>query len=304
MKILASLLPIVAALLAGYGIGRMLPDRLRKPVLRLLSPLVWALLFLIGFEFGEVISSANSIGAVMKAAVIFSVCTTAVPCLLIVMFRTRQRQFPANARQPFRLSLVWPPLKECLIALSMVALGGVLYLFQERMAGGGLALPSSSMPLSILILLVGIDLTQIKLDARWFSRSILIVPVSVVIGSMLGGAIAAWMTGESMKVSLALSSGFGWFTLSSVMIGDALGQTYGTMALMTDLLRELLAIVVLYTLGRHQPQVSIGSAGATALDSTLPIIKQACSPDAVPLALVSGFLLTLLAPVFISAILT
>ena len=69
---------------------------------------------------------------------------------------------------------------------------------------------------------------------------------------------------------------------------------------MTDLLRELLAITVLYALGRHQPQVGIGSAGATALDSTLPIIKQACSPDAVPLALVSGFLLTLLAPVFIT----
>lgn len=304
MKILASLLPIIAALLAGYALGKMLPERICKPVLRLLSPLVWALLFLIGFEFGEVISSANSIGAVMKAAVIFSLCTTVVPCLLIVLFRTRQRQLPATSRQSFRLSLVWPPLKECLIALSMVALGGVLYLLQERMAGGRWDLPSSSMLLLLLILLVGIDLTQIKLDARWFSRSVLIVPASVVIGSLLGGAIAAWMTGESMKVSLALSSGFGWFTLSSVMIGDALGQTYGTMALMTDLLRELLAIVVLYALGRHQPQVSIGSAGATALDSTLPIIKQACSPDAVPLALVSGFLLTLLAPVFISAILT
>lgn len=304
MKILFSLLPIVAALLAGYAFGKILPERFRKPVLRLLSPLVWGLLFLIGFEFGEVISSANSIGAVMKAAVIFSVCTTIVPCLLIVLFRTRQQRPPANHRQPFRLGLVWPPLKECLIALSMVALGGVLYLLQERMAGGSLVLPSSSMLLLLLILLVGIDLTQIKLDARWFSPSVLIVPVSVVIGSLLGGAIAAWMTGESMKVSLALSSGFGWFTLSSVMIGDALGQTYGTMALMTDLLRELLAIVVLYALGRHQPQVSIGSAGATSLDSTLPIIKQACSPEAVPLALVSGFLLTLLAPVFISAILT
>lgn len=240
----------------------------------------------------------------MKAAAIFSVCTTTVPCMLIVLFRTKQRRLPVNQRQPFRLRLIWPPLKECLIALSMVALGGVLYLLQERVLGGGLALPSSSMLLLLLIMLVGIDLTQIKLDARWFSRSVLIVPVAVVIGSLFGGAIAAWMTGESMKVSLALSSGFGWFTLSSVMIGDALGQTYGTIALMTDLLRELLAIVVLYALGRHQPQVSIGNAGATALDSTLPIIKQACSPDAVPLALVSGFLLTLLAPVFISVILT
>lgn len=120
---------------------------------------------------------------------------------------------------------------------------------------------------------------------------------------MVGGTIAAWLTGETMQVSLALSSGFGWFTLSSVLVGDALGQTYGTMALMTDLLRELLAIVVLYALGRHLPQMGIGSAGATAMDSTLPIIKQACSPDVVPVAVVSGFLLTLLAPVLIAAFL-
>lgn len=198
------------------------------------------------------------------------------------------------------MSYIWPPLKECLIALVMVGLGGVLYLLQDRILGGALALPSSGAMLLLLILLVGIDLTQVKLNVQWLSWSILAVPLFVVLGSLVGGAMAAWITGESLRVSLALASGFGWFTLSSVMIGDALGQVYGTMALMTDLLRELLAIMVLYALGRHQPQVGIGSAGATALDSTLPIIKQACSPDAVPLALVSGFLLTLLAPVFIT----
>lgn len=293
----------MVALVAGYGIGKILPGRISAPVLRLLSPLVWTLLFLIGFEFGEVISSASSIGAAIKAAVIFSVCTTGVPCLFILLFGVNKQRLPASARRLFKLGRVWAPLKECFIALSMVALGGLLYLLRERMDAGGLALPSSSTLLLLLILLVGIDLTQVKLDARWFSRSVLAVPAFVVIGSAVGGVIAAWMTGETLQVSLALSSGFGWFTLSSVMIGDALGQTYGTMALMTDLFRELLAIVLLYALGRHQPQASIGSAGATALDSTLPIIKQACSPDTVPMALVSGFLLTLLAPVFISTIL-
>ena len=300
MKILFSLLPILIALLAGYAIGKLLPTLFRKPLLHSITPLVWVLLFLIGFEFGEVILSASSIGTVMKAAFVFAVCTTVFPCLLILMLKSNRQSLPAKARQPFRLTYIWPPLKECLIALVMVGLGGVLYLLQDRILGGALALPSSGAMLLLLILLVGIDLTQVKLNVQWLSWSILAVPLFVVLGSLVGGAMAAWITGESLRVSLALASGFGWFTLSSVMIGDALGQMYGTMALMTDLLRELLAIMVLYALGRHQPQVGIGSAGATALDSTLPIIKQACSPDAVPLALVSGFLLTLLAPVFIT----
>lgn len=299
-----SLLPIIIALVSGYALGKASPDSITRPLIRLISPLVWGLLLLIGFEFGEVVSSASSIGLILKTAVIFALCTTVVPCILILSARGKTQPREITQSRKFSLGLVWPPLRECLIALSMVVMGGALFVLQEHVAIGFLAMPSSNALLLLLILLVGVDLAQVKLDRRWFSRSMLTVPVLVVVGSLIGGAVAAWMTGESLKTSLALSSGYGWFTLSSVLIGDALGQTYGTMALMTDLLRELLAIVVLYALGRHDPYVSIGSAGATALDSTLPIIKQACSPDAVPLALVSGFLLTLLAPVFITFILT
>ena len=36
------------------------------------------------------------------------------------------------------------------------------------------------------------------------------------------------------------------------------------------------------------------------MDSSLPIIKQACSPSVIPMAMVSGFLLTLLAPFMMS----
>lgn len=262
MSVAFALLPIISALFSGFVLGKIFPSWLSVKLIRLIAPLVWGLLLLIGFEFGEVISSANSVGPVLRAAVIFSMCTTVVPCLLILLIRGKPQEIKARERLAFSANHVWPALKECLIALSMVFLGGGLFLLQERVVVGGVVLPSSSTFLLLLILLVGVGLAQVKLDRRWFSRSMLTVPVFVVVGSLIGGAVAAWMT---------------------------------------DLLRELLAIVLLYAVGRH---VSIGSAGATALDSTLPIIKQACSPDAVPLALVSGFILTLLAPVFITVILT
>lgn len=304
MSILNSILPIIMALIGGYIVGRILPISVRSFLVKLTIPLVWALLFLIGSEFGEVISSAGSVVQVLKGAALFAVFTTLVPCLLIFAAGTRGERKTQQARQGFSLRLVWPPLKECAIALLMVALGSGFFLLNHDLFADALTLPSSSTFLLVLIFLVGIDLTQIRLDARWFSLAVLSVPMLVVIGSLLGAVLASWATGESLAVSMALSSGFGWFTLSSVMIGDHLGQTYGTMALMTDLMRELLAIMLLYAIGVFHPKVSIGSAGATALDSTLPIIKQACQPEAVPLALVSGFILTILAPIFISAFLS
>ena len=210
---------------------------------------------------------------------------------------SRQRERLSLAQQ---LSLAWPPLREALIALGMVALGALLFLAQQRLGLESLALPSSNAFLLLMIGIIGADLAQIRLSRQWVSPAMLALPGLVVVGSMLGGALVAWLADVPLKAGLALSSGYGWFSLSSVMVAEALGKAYGTMALSIDLLRELLAFVVLYALGRWWPLVGLAAAGATAMDSSLPIIKQVCSPSVIPMAMVSGFLLTLLAPFMMS----
>ena len=210
---------------------------------------------------------------------------------------SRQRERLSLAQQ---LSLAWPPLREALIALGMVALGALLFLAQQRLGLESLALPSSNAFLLLMIGIIGADLAQIRLSRQWVSPAMLALPGLVVVGSMLGGALVAWLVDVPLKAGLALSSGYGWFSLSSVMVAEALGKAYGTMALSIDLLRELLAFVILYALGRWWPLVGLAAAGATAMDSSLPIIKQVCSPSVIPMAMVSGFLLTLLAPFMMS----
>ncbi len=209
----------------------------------------------------------------------------------------RQRERLSLAQQ---LSLAWPPLREALIALGMVALGALLFLAQQRLGLESLALPSSNAFLLLMIGIIGADLAQIRLSRQWVSPAMLALPGLVVVGSMLGGALVAWLADVPLKAGLALSSGYGWFSLSSVMVAEALGKAYGTMALSIDLLRELLAFVILYAVGRWWPVVGLAAAGATAMDSSLPIIKQVCSPSVIPMAMVSGFLLTLLAPFMMS----
>lgn len=299
MTIIQSILPIIVSLIAGYGLGKLLPQRANTLLIRLIGPLVWLLLFLIGSEFGEVISTAESAGRVLGTSLSFAVLATVIPGALI--FATRPRSLrKATGRQGFRWTHLWHPLRECVVAVAMVALGCGFHLANKALFDGGVSLPTSSTFLLVLIVLVGVDLAETKLGSQWFTWRNLSIPVLVVAGSILAGLIASLATGESLRTSLALTSGYGWFSLSSVLVGDELGQTYGTMALMIDLARELLAIVILYALGSSHPHAGIGSAGATALDSTLPIIKQACSPEAVPTAMVSGLILTVLAPIAIT----
>ncbi|SAI72780.1 Membrane protein of uncharacterised function (DUF340) [Bordetella ansorpii] len=303
MTILASLAPILGALMVGWIAGRVIPQSWRAGSIRLIGPLVWLLLFLIGMEFGEVVSSAQTLGAALYKAGVFALLTTLIPCLLIGALLRRNRRKAMPVAKGERIAQLWQPLKECAIALLMVALGGLSFVLMHKAGAESIPLPLSWSFLLLLIALVGIDLAQLRLDASWRSPYALAIPLLVVAGSLLGACGAAWLTGEALSVSLALSSGFGWFTLSSVMIGNVLGQDYGTVALMTDLLRELLAIAILYLMGTRHPFAAVGSAGATALDSTLPIVKQACATEIVPLALVSGFVLTVLAPVLMASFL-
>ncbi|MEM4521378.1 MAG: LysO family transporter, partial [Candidatus Bathyarchaeia archaeon] len=46
----------------------------------------------------------------------------------------------------------------------------------------------------------------------------------------------------------------------------------------------------------------IAIGGATAMDTTLPIITRFCGQDSIIIALTSGFILTLIAPFTITAI--
>ncbi|CAM4097119.1 DUF340 domain-containing protein [Kerstersia similis] len=297
-------MPIVGALAGGWAAGHVLPRVLRAWLIRMIGPLVWLLLFLIGMEFGAVLSSAQALGSAFYKASLLALFTTLLPCVLIwLLLRRNKGKAPAAAPRQADNATFWKPVKECSIALAMVALGGLAFAWLPADLAQAHPLPSSWTLLLILIVLVGIDLGQVDLKGRLWSFKAFAIPLLVVLGSLLGACAAAWATGEKLQVALALSSGFGWFSLSSVMIGDALGQDYGTIALMTDLLRELLAIVILYMAGMRYPLPAVGSAGATALDTTLPIVKQTCAPDVVPLALISGFILTVLAPLMIMAFL-
>lgn len=302
---------IVVALAAGYlSSALVMPAWLVSRLTKLLSPLVWVLLFLIGAEFGDAISSLQAVAYVLKNSLLIALVTTAIPCLLLWGLRVLESKSAGTpssrvTRESFDWRATAAPLKECAIALSMVVLGVCFHVACTRMpAIGRLWLPSSHVMLMALIFLVGLDLSGMKIGRSWIAWRVLSVPVAVVIGSILGAYAIHLIIGQDIRLLLALSTGFGWFTLSSVLVGSLSSEIHGATALVTDLSRELLAIILLYLIGGRDPRAGIAAAGATALDSTLPIVRQTCHADMLPIALMSGFILTILAPFLITFFLT
>ena len=294
LSIVASLLPILLALAGGWLLAIFISPNLRQRLVKLITPFIWLLLFSIGYEFGNVLGALSSARESALTALVFALLTTAVPWLILSWGAKADLANQASSKRG--LAGILQPLKECVIALLTLALGVGVYYLWGAADGSGFSWPSTSYFLYVLIVLVGLDLYGVRPDPSWYSLRTLKIPAVVVIGSLLGGLLAAWWTGQPLAISLALASGFGWFTLSGVLVGHHAGEAFGAMALLTDLFREILAIGLLYSLGARRPLQCIAAGGATSLDSTLPIVKQTCPPELVPVALVSGFLLTVAGP--------
>lgn len=174
----------------------------------------------------------------------------------------------------------------------------------------GIALGEACSPLShaassmvtlliyLLLLLIGHQLrdANVSLKRLLMNRVGVSMAVAVIISSALAGICSMPFLHMSLAASVALSSGFGWYSLSSVMLNNLLGPYYGGLALCNDLAREIIAIMLMPFLFKRGIPMAIGYCGATAMDVTLPLIRRQGGIAVLPLALCSGFLLSLASP--------
>jgi uncharacterized membrane protein YbjE (DUF340 family) len=131
---------------------------------------------------------------------------------------------------------------------------------------------------------------------------IFIVPLSIAVGSILGGLVGGYILGINLVGSMAVSAGFGWYTLAGPLAGQLFGAEFGALGFAANFLRELftiLAVPLLVKAGKYAP---VASGGATAMDTTLPVIVRYCGADSLIIAFLSGFVLSLIAPFTITAI--
>lgn len=166
----------------------------------------------------------------------------------------------------------------------------------------------SSYALYLLIFLVGIsvgaDPASLKILKKERMR-IFLVPAVVVLGTLLGTGIASFfLSGISLRESLAVGAGFGYYSISSIIIAQLAGQTLGVIALLANITREIFTLLfsplMVKYLGKLAPIVA---GGATAMDTTLPVITRFSGKEYAVIAIFSGTVLTFLVPVLVTLIL-
>lgn len=159
--------------------------------------------------------------------------------------------------------------------------------------------------LCALLLCVGIGIgsdrnivTKFKsLDVR-----IALLPLGTVLGTFAGSLMVSFiLSGRSPLDCLAVGSGFGYYSLSSIFITEYKGAELGTIALLANIIREMVTLLLSPVLAKvFGPLAPISSGGVTSMDTTLPIIMASSGEQYSAVSIFHGFILDFSIPFLVT----
>ena len=187
-------------------------------------------------------------------------------------------------------------MKGSLIIIAFFALGIAVGLNSSffTLHSSFFTLHSSSLILYALMFCVGISIgsdTKTLKSFRSVNPRLMMLPIMTIVGSLAGTAAAsALLPHRHLFDCLAIGSGFGYYSLSSIFITEYKGAELGTIALLANIMREIFTFLCAPLLVKFFGKLSpISMGGATTMDTTLPIITKTSGQDYVILSIFHGF---------------
>lgn len=193
-------------------------------------------------------------------------------------------------------------MREALFALGVFASG----VFAGRLLPGSPFLHElPNLLLLAMMFCTGVELASDRshlAQIKKHSLSILALPVLVAIGTLASGILAAGLLSDiTIKDSLLVSAGLGYYSIAGVMISAQYSALVGAIALLSNIIREVITLLAAPLFVRYFGKSAvIASGAATAMDMTLPVIRRTAGTSAVYPAFITGLVLTVAAPLLIS----
>lgn len=164
-----------------------------------------------------------------------------------------------------------------------------------------------------LMLQVGISLgcsDSLKKLIRNFDIRLLLIPLSTIVGTLIFSAAASLiLTKWTAADCMAVGSGFAYYSLSSLLItqlkeasvGIQIASELGTIALLTNIFRELLSLVGAPWFRKYFGSLApVSAAGVNSMDVVLPTITRFSGKEMIPVAILHGILLDMSVPFFVT----
>ncbi|RLE72946.1 MAG: lysine exporter LysO family protein [Thermoprotei archaeon] len=169
-------------------------------------------------------------------------------------------------------------------------------------------LPSVLIDLSLAAMLffIGYDLAA-SINFRKLKKLLFLsakLALATVIGSVAAGYLVSLLLQNDTLALLAASIGMGWYSLTGALLLRFLGSKAGLLGFVANVLREILTFVFYPLFYRYAGTAAISMAGATSMDTTLPLIRKVSGRDAALISLIHGWIISSLVPILLMMLLS
>ena len=162
--------------------------------------------------------------------------------------------------------------------------------------------------LCILLFSIGLDLGLAESGTQNIKDvgvRVFAFPLVTAAATLLAGLLGGLILRMNVIQSMAIVSGFAWYTLAPGIIMDAGLIQASAIALLSNILREILAFVFVPTVAKRIGYIeTIGMPGAAAMDVCLPVVERSTNAEVAVYSFVSGGVLSLIVPFLVPLILS
>lgn len=289
---------------------------------RIVTWLIWLLLFLLGIEVGSNEMIVRSLPTLGVEALLLSSAATLGCCVLAWMLWrvSKNNTVQENAKNETSADKEGNPaekeglqgsslirglkvMKGSLIVMGFFViglLGGIEKMVPSWLLDGDV----SFVALCGLLLFVGLGIglnPEMKKEVRSLSTRMALLPVVTIIGSWLGALLIWTVLHRTLSDCMAINSGLAYYSLSSIFITEYRGAELGAIALLANIIREMLTLLGAPLMARwFGPLAPISAGGATTMDTTLPILSQTLGQRYIALSIYHGFVVDFTVPFLVS----
>ena len=195
-------------------------------------------------------------------------------------------------------------MKGSVIILSFFAIGlllGIFRCFPPQLLNYNI----SFYVLCTLMFSVGISIGNDPNSFHQFRNlnpRLIFLPLMTIVGTWLGViAVSFFLKNRSMADCLAVGSGFGYYSLSSILITQCKGVELGTIALLSNIMREVMTLLFAPWMVKYFGKLApICAGGATTMDTTFPIIVRTSGKEYAIVSIYQGFIMDFTVPFLVT----
>lgn len=195
-------------------------------------------------------------------------------------------------------------MKGSLIIVGFFAMGvlaGLFHIAPSETANSGISFYALCALMFCVGLSVGNNPQTIK-NFRSLNPRLAFLPVMTILGTICASAlVSVLLSNRSAADCMAVGAGFGYYSLSSIFITEYKGAELGTVALLSNIMREMITLLCAPLLVRWFGNLApISAGGATTMDTTLPIIARYAGQEFAVVSIFHGFVIDFSVPFLVT----